>query len=68
MVAADSNQIVNEVTKMLGHAIAGWKITFLYKPREIPFQAPIYSHLMFSSPAKVPSVADPFQGLVDTRL
>jgi 2-keto-4-pentenoate hydratase len=54
LVAADSNQIVNEVTKMLGHDIAGWKITFLYKPREIPFQAPIYSHLMFSSPAKVP--------------
>jgi 2-keto-4-pentenoate hydratase len=54
LVAADSNQIVNEVTRMLGHDIAGWKITFLYKPREIPFQAPIYSHLMFSSPAKVP--------------
>ena len=54
LVAADSNQIVNEVTRMLGHDIAGWKITFLYKPREIPFQAPIYSHLMFTSPAKVP--------------
>jgi 2-keto-4-pentenoate hydratase len=54
LVAADSNQIADEVTKILGHDIAGWKITFLYKPREIPFQAPIYSHLMFSSPAKVP--------------
>ena len=54
LVAAESNQIVNEVTKMLGHDVAGWKITFLYKPREVPFQAPIYSHLMFASPAKVP--------------
>jgi hypothetical protein len=54
LVAADSNQIVNEINKMLGHDIAGWKITFLYKPREVPFQAPLYSHLVFSSPAKVP--------------
>jgi 2-keto-4-pentenoate hydratase len=59
LVAADSNQIVNEITKMLGHDIAGWKITFLYKPRETPFQAPVYSHLMFSSPAKVPASLTP---------
>ena len=54
MVAADSNQIVGEITKMLGDDIGGWKITFLYKPREIPFQAPLYTHLIFTSPAKVP--------------
>ena len=54
VVAADSNQIVNEITKMLGDEIGGWKITFLYKPREIPFQAPLYSHLIFASPAKIP--------------
>ena len=54
LVAADSNQIVDEITKMLGHDIAGWKITFLYKPREVPFQAPLYSHLVFASPAKIP--------------
>lgn len=59
LVAADSNQIVTEVTKMLGYEIAGWKITFLYKPREIPFQAPIYSHLMFSSPAQIPASLTP---------
>jgi 2-keto-4-pentenoate hydratase len=59
LVAADSNQIANEVTKMLGHDIAGWKITFLYKPREIPFQTPIYSQLMFASPAKVPVALTP---------
>ena len=54
LVAADFDQIVDEINKMLGHDIAGWKITFLYKPREVPFQAPLYSHLVFSSPAKIP--------------
>ena len=52
LVAADSNQIVNEITKMLGHDIAGWKITFLYKPREVPFQAPLYSHLCSPAPPR----------------
>ena len=37
-VAADSNQIAAEVTKMLGAEISGWKITFLYKPREVPLK------------------------------
>ncbi len=59
LVAADSNQIVDEISKILGHDIAGWKITFLYKPREIPFQSPIYSHLMFLSPAKIPASLTP---------
>jgi len=59
VVAADSNQIAAEVTKMLGAQIAGWKITFLYKPREVPFQHPIYKELMFASPAKVPVALTP---------
>jgi 2-keto-4-pentenoate hydratase len=54
VVSADSNQIVREITKLLGAEIGGWKITFLYKPREVPFQCPLYSHLIFQSPAKVP--------------
>ncbi len=54
LVAADSNQIAGEITKLLGAEVGGWKITFLYKPREVPFQCPIYSHLIFQSPAKVP--------------
>jgi 2-keto-4-pentenoate hydratase len=58
-VAADSNQIAAEVTKMLGAEISGWKITFLYKPREVPFQHPIYKHLIFSSPAKVSTSLTP---------
>jgi 2-keto-4-pentenoate hydratase len=58
-VAADSNQIAAEVTRMLGAQVAGWKITFLYKPREVPFQHPIYRNLMFSSPAKIPTSIAP---------
>ncbi len=54
VVAADSNQIAAEVTRMLGAEIAGWKITFLYKPREVPFQHPIYKHLCFPALPKFP--------------
>jgi 2-keto-4-pentenoate hydratase len=52
--AADANDIVDEVTRQLGEPIAGWKITFLYKPREKPFRAPIFASRMFSSPARIP--------------
>jgi 2-keto-4-pentenoate hydratase len=53
-VAAESNAIVAEASKMLGHEIAGWKITFLYKPREVPFQCPLFKPLVFASPAEIP--------------
>jgi 2-keto-4-pentenoate hydratase len=54
VVAADSNAIANEITKQLGEEIAGWKITFLYKPREIPFQCHLFASRIFVSPAKIP--------------
>jgi 2-keto-4-pentenoate hydratase len=54
VVAADSNAIIDEVSRRLGHEIAGWKITFLYKPREIPFQCPLFAPLVFASPARIP--------------
>jgi 2-keto-4-pentenoate hydratase len=54
VVAADSNAIANEITKQLGEEIAGWKITFLYKPREVPFQCHLFASRMFASPAKIP--------------
>lgn len=38
---------------MLGEPIAGWKITFLYKPREIPFQCALLASRVFDSPAEV---------------
>jgi 2-keto-4-pentenoate hydratase len=54
LVAADSNAIASEITKILGEEIAGWKITFLYKPREVPFQCELFASRTFSSPAKIP--------------
>ena len=54
VVAADSNAIANEITKILGEEIGGWKITFLYKPREVPFQCQLFTSRLFASPAKIP--------------
>jgi 2-keto-4-pentenoate hydratase len=54
VVAADSNAIADEITRMLGEEIAGWKITFLYKPREVPFQCALFKSRVFASPAKIP--------------
>jgi 2-keto-4-pentenoate hydratase len=54
LVAADANAIASEITKILGEEIAGWKITFLYKPREVPFQCQLFASRIFASPAKIP--------------
>lgn len=54
VTAADANEIVDEVTRQLGEETAGWKITFLYKPREKPFRAPVFASRVLSSPARVP--------------
>jgi 2-keto-4-pentenoate hydratase len=52
--AADANDIADEVTRQLGEPIAGWKITFVYKPREKAIRAPIFAGRVFSSPAEIP--------------
>lgn len=54
LVAADSNAIVDEITRQLGEEIAGWKITFLYKPREVPFRCQLFASRVFASPANIP--------------
>lgn len=59
LTAADANEVVDEVTETLGEAIGGWKITFLYKPREKPFRAPVFADRIFSSPARVPLALGP---------
>jgi 2-keto-4-pentenoate hydratase len=51
---AEVNAIIDEVTRRLGEAVAGWKVTFLYKPRQPPLRAPLYASRLFSSPARVP--------------
>jgi 2-keto-4-pentenoate hydratase len=57
--AADANDVVDEVTRRLGEPIAGWKITFLYKPREVPMRAPIFAPRLFSGPARIPVALTP---------
>jgi 2-keto-4-pentenoate hydratase len=52
--AADANAIVREVTRQLDQPIGGWKITFLYKPRQPPLIAPLFAATIFPSPARLP--------------
>ena len=59
LTAADANEIGDEVTKQLGDDVGGWKITFLYKPREKPFRAPIFTNRIFSTPAQIPLALGP---------
>lgn len=59
LTAADANEIGDELTAQLGDAIGGWKITFLYKPREKPFRAPIFRNRIFSAPAQIPLALGP---------
>jgi len=54
VTAADANAIIDEVTRLMGEPIAGWKISFLYKPRERAFRAPLFASRVFTSPARVP--------------
>ena len=51
---ADVNAIVDAVTAQLDEAIGGWKIGFVYSPRQKPFICPMFRSRLFSSPARVP--------------
>ncbi len=51
---ADANAIIREVTRRLNKPIGGWKITFLFRPREEPIIAPMFAETIFESPARVP--------------
>ena len=56
--AADVNAIVDAVTARLttelGETIGGWKIGFMYKPRQRPMICPLFNSRLFASPARVP--------------
>jgi 2-keto-4-pentenoate hydratase len=52
--ASDANAIIREVTRQLGKPIGGWKITFFFRPREVPIIAPMFVENLFQSPARVP--------------
>ena len=59
VTASDANEIVDEITRHIDDPIAGWKITFLYKPRERPFRAPVFKSRTFASPARIAAAISP---------
>jgi 2-keto-4-pentenoate hydratase len=53
--AADANAIIDAITDQLDdEVIVGWKIGFLYAPRQAPFLCPMFQSRVFESPARVP--------------
>ena len=53
VTAADANAIIDAVTEKLDETIVGWKIGFLYAPRQRPFLCPLFKSRVFESPAQV---------------
>jgi len=58
-IAAEANAIGDEVARQLGEPIGGWKISFLYKPREAPFISPLFRSRIFAAPAQIPASLTP---------
>ncbi|MEO7404335.1 MAG: hypothetical protein ABIU95_11760 [Burkholderiales bacterium] len=56
---ADVNAIVDAVTRELNEAIVGWKIGFVYSPRQKPYICPLFESRVFASPAQVPLALTP---------
>src|SRR5450432_4050921 len=52
--ADDVNAIIDAVTDQLDESIGGWKIGFLYSPRQKPIICPLFDSRLFASPARVP--------------
>jgi len=52
--ADDVNAIIDAVTDQLDEPIGGWKIGFLYSPRQKPIICPLFASRLFDSPARVP--------------
>jgi 2-keto-4-pentenoate hydratase len=51
---ADVNAIIDEVTAQLDETVGGWKIGFVYSPRQKPVICPVFDSRLFRSPARVP--------------
>lgn len=60
---ADVNAITDAVTAELtahdGEVIGGWKIGFVYSPRQPPMICPLFESRLFASPARVPLALTP---------
>ncbi len=50
----EANAIIEAVTSQLDETIGGWKIAFVYMPRQKPFVCPMFNSRLFRSPARVP--------------
>ena len=61
--AADVNAIVDAVTARLDETIIGWKIGFLYSPRQKPLICPLFKSRVFDSPARVPLSLTPSRSI-----
>ena len=57
---AEANAITDAVTAQLDEKIAGWKIGFVYSPRQKPFICPMFESRLFQSPARVPLSLTPY--------
>ncbi len=59
----DVNAIVDAVTDILvredGETIGGWKIGFVFSPRQVPMICPLFNSRLFKSPARVPLALTP---------
>jgi 2-keto-4-pentenoate hydratase len=51
---ADVNAIIDAVSAELAEPVGGWKIGFIYSPRQKPFICPMFESRLFASPARVP--------------
>jgi 2-keto-4-pentenoate hydratase len=56
---AEVNAIIEAVTGQLDEPIGGWKIGFVYSPRQKPFICPMFRSRLFASPARVPLALTP---------
>ena len=51
---AEVNAIIDAVTREMNEPIGGWKIGFVFSPRQKPFINALFSARLFDSPAMVP--------------
>ncbi len=56
---ADVNAIIDAVTAQLDETVGGWKIGFVYSPRQKPVICPVFDSRLFRSPARVPLALTP---------
>lgn len=51
---ADVNAIIDAVSRQIDEPVGGWKIGFVYSPRQKPVICPMYESRLFRSPARIP--------------